>query len=159
PFDAPLAHLHFSIDCFKRAWMLWEQVDRSPEEDEEMTAAAVVSLWHWNQRADCTDLHRSVGCWLIARTFSALRRGDEARRYAETSLACAAGAPPFYLGYAHEGVARAAWASNDEVEFYDHLRIARELAAAVVDQDDRMNLEKDLEALTLAAGDTAILKR
>ena len=147
PFDEALAHRYFAADCFNRAWGFLDAAARTPVEDEAMVLAAMASLWHWTRRADRTDRNLSVGHWQVSRVNAVLGRGDEAMRHAERCLAYSGGLAPFYLGYAHEAVARAALAAGDAARAREHLEQARRYAAAVTEDDERAMLEKDLSEL------------
>ena len=68
-FDAAAAHRHFATDCFNRVWEMLEKPDRSADEDRMMVAMSHASLFHWQQRADCTPRNLSVGYWLISRVY------------------------------------------------------------------------------------------
>ena len=61
------------------------------------------------------------------------------------------GSPPFYVGYAHEAVARAASILGNTPLFQEHLQQARSLAATVPDQNDRALLEADLQSLACSS--------
>jgi hypothetical protein len=154
-FDARSAHRHFSADCFNRAWTLVEKPDRSAAETEAMVLCALASLWHWTQRPDCTDRNLSIGHWQVSRVYALAGQGENALRHARRSLALADGAPPFYVGYAHEAVARAARALGDRALLVDHLNEARRCAAAVTDAEERRPLEQDLQTLETPAGPAA----
>jgi hypothetical protein len=155
PFDAALAHRHFSVECFNRTWKLMDTPTRTPEDDDAMVLAAAASLWHWTQRADCTERNLSVGHWQVSRAYALLGRREEAMWHAERCLAHSEHLPPFYLAYAHEAVARAALAAADAGRLRDHLEQARRHAAAVTDDAERGLLEKDLSDLAGAAGPAA----
>jgi hypothetical protein len=149
-FDISLAHRHFSADCFNRTWTLIEKADRTAEDDEAMILCALASLWHWTQRPDCADVNLSVGHWQVSRVYALGGQGANAMRYARRSLVLAVGASPFYIGYAHEAVARAAALLGDETTFQSHLAEATNCAAALTDESERAPLQQDLRAL--AAG-------
>jgi len=145
--DLDRAHRHFAADCFNRTWTLIEKADRSPADDEAMLLAASASLWHWTQRADRTDQNLSVGHWQLSRVYSLLGRGEDAMRHAERSLQYASGSPPFYVGFAHEAIARAALNLGNAALSQEHLQQAQSLAATVSDPQDRVMLEMDLQSL------------
>jgi hypothetical protein len=145
--DAASAHRHFSTDCFNRAWALIEKPDRSAAETEAMVLCALASLWHWTQRPDCTARNLSIGHWQVSRVYALAGQGDNAMRHARRSLELAEGAPPFYVGYGHEAVARAAHVSGDRRLLSEHLHQARRCAAAVSDAEERELLERDLQSL------------
>jgi len=145
--DLSRAHCHFSADCFNRTWDLIEKPNRTDEDDEAMVLSALASLWHWTQRADCTDQNRSIGHWQVSRAYALVGQGDNARRHGERCLACAGDAPPFYVGYGHEALARAADVLGDTIAKQKHLQQAWECARAVTDESARSALEQDLKAL------------
>lgn len=147
PIDVPLAHRFFSVECFNDAWSAIDQPSRTPAEDEMMILLAMTSLWHWIQRTDCTDQHRSIGHWQVSRVHALAGQADNAMRHAKQSLRYAAKSPPFYVGYAHEAIARAAQLQKDETMFQTHLRLADVCLSAIEDPAERKMLEDDLTLL------------
>ncbi len=152
PPDAPkldfvLAHGHFSADCFNRAWTLIEKPDRDAADDEQMLLLALSSLWHWTQREDCTNRNLSIGHWQVSRIYALLGDGNAARKHGERCLALAQGSPPFYLAYAHEAMARAAFVASDVKTAQQHLAEARTITESVSDPEERRLLEPDLDSL------------
>ena len=141
--DLTKANQFFAADCFNKTWAMLDQPSRSAHDDEQMLLLSHASLWHWTQREDCTEQTLSVGYWLI----SVLQRGDDASRYAERCLVVSHSQPSFYLGYAHEALARAARLQGDSDKTCHHLSEARRLAALVTDSDERAMLEKDLDTI------------
>lgn len=150
PFDLAKAHRWFSADCFNRVWSLIDKPDRTPDECERMVSLAHASLAHWRERADCTPQNLSIGYWQVARVYAVLGQAENARRYRELCLQASAAEPPFYLGYAHEALARAAKLAGNAAVAAEHLATARQLAAQVTDAGERGALESDLAGL--AAG-------
>jgi hypothetical protein len=152
PFDAGRAHRHFSAACFNRAWELIEKPDRTSAEDEAMVLCALASLWHWMQRPDCTDQNLSIAHWQVSRTYALVGQGENARRHAQRSLELAKDLSPFYKGYAHEAIARAALVLRDQQSFAEHLTQARTYANGMAIGEERAALEKDLTELSSSAG-------
>lgn len=146
-FDPAAAHRFFSADCFNRAWTYIEKADRTPEDDQGMLLLASASLWHWTQRADCTDLNLSIGHWQMSRVLSLLHRGEEAMKHAIQSLKYAKNAKPFFKASAHEAAARAGKLMNDQARFREHLHAAKTLAGAVEDAQEASMLKNDLGIL------------
>ena len=153
--DAQLAHQHYSVDCFNRTWTLIEKPDRTEADTEAMVLCALASLWHWTQRADRTDRNLSVGHWQASRAYALAGQGENAMRHARRSLTLAEGSPPFYVGYAHEAVARAALALGNRDLLADHLKEAWRCAAQVTDAHERQWLENDLKSLDGAGAPAA----
>lgn len=145
--DLEAAHRHFSTWCFNRAWELLEKEERSPGEDEELVRTSLASLWRWTQRADCAARNRAVGCWQVSRAFAVVGQADNARRYAERCLERSAREGPFYLGYAHEALARAAAVAGNSEKKEHHLSLGRQFASRVEDDSDRSALIADLDAI------------
>lgn len=149
PFDLACAHRWFSADCFNRVWSLLDKPDRAPEECERMVSLAHASLAHWRERADCTAQNLSIGYWQVSRVCAVLGQAENARHYGELCLAASASEPPFYLGYAHEALARAAKQAGNAASAAEHLATARLLAAQVTDAGERGALESDLTGLAV----------
>jgi hypothetical protein len=147
PFDLAAAHKWFSADCFNRVWTLLEQPQRTTEEDESMISLCHASIAHWNERPDRGHREISVGWWQLSRVYGVLGQAQNARHYASLSLAAAVDEPPFYAGYAHEALARAARAAGDDSTMNEHLEKARSLAAQVENAEERQWLETDLVSL------------
>jgi hypothetical protein len=145
-FDQTAAHKYYSAACFNSTWELLEKKDRTGEDDERMVQLTFASLWHWTQRPDCNPTKMSIGYWQVARVMAVLQRADEARRYGELSLAAAqqGGSDPFYLGYAHEALARAEALSGRDAPKTAHLAEATRLAGLVADEESRKWLVDDL---------------
>jgi hypothetical protein len=146
-FDRVKAHQFFAADCFNRTWAILDQPVRSPQDEESLILLSHASLWHWTQRADCTDQELSIGYWLISRVFSELRRGDQAAIYAEKCMAVSRSLSPFLLGYAHEAIARAASVQGRTESVHAHLTAARQIAMQIADQGERSMLENDLDTI------------
>jgi hypothetical protein len=147
PLDTRAAHRYFSADCFNRAWALIEKPDRSPEDNRQMLLLAQASLWHWTQRDDCTDQNLSIGYWQLSRICALLGDHKAAIQYGDLCLHHSQGQPPFYLGYAHESLARAAQLSGDTLRAAQHLNEARRLLAEITDAADRTSLENDVNSI------------
>lgn len=145
--DAQAAHRHFAAGCFNDVWSLIDKNPRTPEEDEQMLLLATASLWHWTQREDRADQNLSIGHWQVSRVYTMLGDGLNAKRHGERCLAFAAGSPPFFVGYGHEAIARAASLLGESEVMATQLAKARGCAAAVEDAGERKMLEADLDEL------------
>lgn len=152
-FDVAAAHRHFAAQCFNLAWEFIDQSPRSSADDHAMLLAAQASLWHWTQRPDCTDQNLSIGTWQIARIFSLLGRAENALEYANRCLAHSQNLPPFFLGYAHEAISRAALLSGQKELAAEHLGFARSALAAIENADERSTLAADLASLSSQLAD------
>jgi hypothetical protein len=151
-FDAVAAHKYFAATCFNSAWPLIDKVDRTPDEDDQLVALGHASLWHWTQRADCTDTNLSIGHWLLSRIYSVLRDAPQARKYAESCLRISQqpGMEPFHLGIAYEAVARSASLARDWAAAASAVAEARSLAERVSDDESRTQLLGDLATIRIA---------
>lgn len=145
--DVTLAHRHFSVDCFHAAWSMIDKSARMPADDELMILLACTSLWHWTQRADCTDQQRSIGHWQVSRVHALAGLAEGAMRHAKRSLEYAAQLPPFYVGYAHEAIVRAALGQKDQATLETHLHLADVCLDAIEEPAERKMLEDDLTSL------------
>jgi hypothetical protein len=149
-FDLAAAHEYFSAQCFNEAWELMEKPVRSEEENGLMVALNQASIYHWLQREDCNDQRLSVGYWQASRIQSQLGNTAEAIRLANICLTHSTHLKPFYLGYAHEALARAHGLARDSAQAIQHLAAAKELAARVSSKDERELLEGDVQQLAAA---------
>jgi hypothetical protein len=141
------AHRFFSASCFNRAWDLIDKAGRTEAENEQMLLLSQSSLWHWTQRHDCTPRNLSIGYWQLSRVYALLGRAEDARASAEVCLRHSEGQAPFYIGYAHEALARSAAVAGDDAEKSRHLEQATRYLAEVTDEQDRAPLRADLESL------------
>ena len=144
------AHRNFAPKCFNKTWELMGEYQERPGEAlaDELILNAATSLWHWCQRRDVTAVNRSVGTWLLARAYTVVGRHEEARHWAGRSLKWArqAGSKPFYVGYAHEAMARA-YIDSDPAQVVRELERARQMVSRVDNQELGTLLIDDLNEL------------
>ena len=140
-------HRYFSAFCFNLTWDLLEKPDRSAAENEAMIQACLASLWHWNQRPDCTDRERSVGAWQAARVYAVVQQPDNARRYGQMALSFANDQPPFYQAYAYEALAWAEAVAGNRNTAERYLEQARQLAGQVAKAEERELILTDLKTI------------
>jgi hypothetical protein len=150
-FDEAAAHKYFSAHCFNQAWDLIDKVDRTPEEDRVMEALNQASIYHWLQRKDCSNQSLSIGYWQASRIQAILHNAPEALRHAQVCLAYSHGLAPFYLGYAHEALARAYALAGNPVAAAGHIRAAAEFAGLVLDESEAAALLADLKTIPAGA--------
>lgn len=150
------AHEHFSVACFNEAWALLDRTHRSSYDDQRMIELCLASLWHWTQRADCSDTHMAIGYWQASRIYATVGLPDEARRYATLSLAASTrpNVPAFYAGYAYEAMARAAHVTGHREAAREHLVKSRTIAYGLTDPSHKEQLLADLDALDHRLGGT-----
>jgi hypothetical protein len=147
PLDIAAAHKYFAAHCFNAAWDLIEKPDRTPEDDRRMVALNHASIYHWLNRPDCEPRRLSVGYWQASRIQALLGNAAEARSLAEVCLEYSVGQAPFFLGYAHEAMARAAKIAGNSGEAAKQLALAKEQTALVSRREDRELLQNDLAGL------------
>jgi tetratricopeptide (TPR) repeat protein len=148
-FDLEEAHRYFSADCFNKTWDLLDKPVRSPDEEQEMIRMAMAAYFHWTQRKDHTPTHLSVSLWQISRVYSVLNQNWNARHYGQLclDLSIAHRLPAFYLGYAYEALARVEVNQKDRDKASEYLKLAYELLPHIDELEDRVLLQKDLDAL------------
>lgn len=145
--DLKRAHQFFSTHCFNQTWNILDDAERSAKAREEMLLLSFASLWHWTQRADCTEQTRSVGYWLVSRVYATLGQGAGASEFAAKCLEVSSSLLPFYRGYAHESMARALRLLGKDDEAVAHLAEAGRCAEQVADPQERSLLETDLSGI------------
>ena len=148
-FDPQAVHRYYSATCFNQAWDLIDKPRRTPEEDEAMIQLGLASLWHWNQRPDCTPENLSIGYWQVSRIYTLLGQVDNARRYGQLSLQAARqeGVLSFALGYAYEALARAESLAGDKAQMQGHLAAAQQVAQQMTNLEEREQLLADLDTI------------
>lgn len=147
PFDLAQAHRYFAAHCFNLTWELIDKPDRTPADDEMMLHGSIASLWHWKHCEHCTDTNLSVGYWQLARIETLLRHTASALAHAEICLRHSEHLPPFYLGYAHEALARATLLAGDESRARHHLHLAQLCLPQIIELEQRQALAADLETI------------
>lgn len=133
--------------AFNRAWELLDLDERSPEQEEEMVAAAFAQRHHWYQVGSA--LNRAVADWQVARVLAVMGYAELSGRFARHCLRTCEehDLPPFFVGYAHEAIARAADVMDDYATVRHHAAEARRYAAAVEDPEERAMLLADVETV------------
>lgn len=143
-FQPELAHRAFAAQAFNAAWDHMEALDN----DLMLLAAAHASRWHWAHVPEEGDRERSIGLWQCSRAYALLNEPSMARRMAQACLEMSKGLLPFFLGFAHEAMARAEWLCGNEALARQHLCEAERLLDHVEDSDDQAILGDDLRALS-----------
>lgn len=146
-FDAAAAHKYFAALCFNSAWELIEKADRTAEDNRLMEILCHASIYHWLQRPDCNSQRLSVGYWQAARVQALLGNAAEAERSAQICMSFSKDLTPFYRGYAHEALARAASVAGDSAMAKHHVEQATALAKDVEKDSDRAALINDLSTV------------
>jgi hypothetical protein len=137
-------HRKFAVDLFNHTWDLLEASQRSEDDDLDMLASALASLHHWRQVGEPKNL--SVSDWQVSRVLAVLDHPDAAARFGRRALRLAEDHDlgPFYEGYAHEALARAAALAGDDVSRDGHLATARDLMSRVDKKGEADVLAADL---------------
>ncbi len=132
---------------FNKTWELLDRDDRTDEDDREMAAMALASRYHWRQAGEAKN--HSISDWQVSRVFSVLGDAPMALSFGKAALEVAMESElaPFYVGFGHEAVARAAALAGDSAIRNDHLAKARAQAEAVEDAEERKMLTDDLETI------------
>lgn len=144
----PLDHRQLAVSLFNRTWELLDQDNRSYADQAEVLTAAFASRYHWRQVGEAQNF--SVSDWQVSRVAAILGYADLAAEYGQRSLETASQAKlgPFYEGYAHEALARAARLAGDRDLKKSHLEIAYGLLEQIEDASERQLLAPDLDELS-----------
>ena len=132
---------------FNRTWELLDLEDRTVEQDDEMLAATLGQRFHWY--AIGSALNKAIADWQVARVAAVLGDAELADRFARRSLALCDehDLAPFYRGYAHEAIARAADVMDDIQTRDQHILAARELLHLIEDDAERNMLDADVQMM------------
>ncbi|MEX0625214.1 MAG: hypothetical protein WD402_01575 [Chloroflexota bacterium] len=146
----PAQHRAEGAALFNLVWEMLDAPVRTPAQDDQMVHAAHASRWHWSQAGDLGgDQQRAVGEWQCSRVYSVLGRGEPALHHARACLVICeeSGLGDWVLAAAYEALARASAAAGDADEARAWLARARTASAAIVDPEDREQIDSDLRAL------------
>ena len=146
--DVRAAHVYFSKYCFNYTWELIEKEEKTENDILAMKHTAHAALYHWSQRAECTDQNLSIGYWQLSRVYALAEEGKNAVRYGEKCLQYSKmyGVAPVFLGYAYEALARgyALMKNNEKKNLY--LDKTQEIAQTLQDEE-REQLLGDLATI------------
>jgi DNA-binding transcriptional MerR regulator len=137
-------HRRLAVDLFNHTWTLLEATDRTPMQDDEMLHAAHASRHHWGVVGSATN--RARGEWQCSRVYVTLGRAEPAEWHARRCLSLAEGhgLGAFDVAAAHEALGRALRLAGDHAGAEAAVARARELAAGIVDDEDRELVLADL---------------
>jgi cation transport regulator ChaB len=140
-------HLELAKTTFNETWDYLDRDDRNEDDDRKMLAHAAASWYHWRQVGD--DKNRSVSDWQMSRVLSVLGSADLARSFGEACLKISieADLKPFYVGMAHEAIARAAAVGGDTPAKDEHLAAARAVLETIEDTEESEILAADLATI------------
>ena len=143
-------HRRLGKELFNHVWTLLELEDRTPEQVDEMVAAAHASRFHWARAG--TDLQLGRADWQISRVYATLGRAEPALWHANRCLELieredAAGrAEDWDVAAALEGLARAQAVAGLARAVRTRER-AREALARISDPEDRDLIAADLDSV------------
>ena len=145
--QASLDHDHHrseGVETNGLTWKLFEQTDRTPDDDARMIHLAHASAYHWGLVGTAENHARAE--WMCSHAYVLAGRAEPARYHAERCMAIveANGIADFDLVYAHEAMARSLALAGELDEAGRYLAAAR--ATPVADDEDRSIAEADLAA-------------
>lgn len=130
-----------AVALFNDAWTYIDSADRTAEDDRSMLAATLGSLACWRKVG--TDKNFSISDWQVSRVYALLGDAPLARHYGESALEYAKNGQvgPFYTGFAHEALARAAAVEGNHSLARTHIAAATALAGKIRSGEDRALLD------------------
>ena len=143
----PATRRKLAADLFNHTWTLLERTGRTLEQDDEMIHAAHASRYHWGEVGKPENLAR--GEWQCSRVYALLRRAEPALWHARRCLAICEehGIGDWDIAFAWEAIARAEAVAGDGTAADEALARARELGAAIAEDEDRELLLSDLATI------------
>jgi hypothetical protein len=142
----PEQHRKLAVDLFNHVWTLMELPKRTREQEDELVHAAHASRHHWAQAGKPRHLAR--GEWQISRAYTVVGRAEPALHHARRCLELleeSDDGEDWDLPFAHEALARAYTLTGDGTAAQRDLATARDLGAAIADDEDREHLERSLD--------------
>ena len=137
-----------AVDAFNHAWTLMELGhDRTTEQDFELIHTTHASRYLWAFVGE--PVHLARGEWQVSRVYAVLGRREPALVHARRCLDIleAEGIGDWDIAFAHEALARAYAVAGDSHNAAKHVDEARQLAAAIKDDEDRELVLADLETI------------
>ena len=140
-------HRRFAVDCFNKTWDLLDKPNRSSLEDIEMIHTAHASRYHWGLIGSPLEFAR--GDWQISRVYAVLGIGNEALRYAQSSLEYCLenNIGDFDLAFAYEALARAKAVLGDEAGQIKYKELAHKSGKAIQKAEDRSYFLSEIESI------------
>lgn len=140
-------HRALAVDLFNGTWVLLEQPDRSPADDDRLIHMAHASRYHWGEVGTPANLAR--GEWLCSRVYAVLGRAEPSVHHARRVLMICIenGIGDWDLAFAHEAVARALTVAGDADGALAAAELARAALADVADDEDRAQVLADLATI------------
>ena len=144
-------HRLMATQMFNHTWELLEGYQGSPADDRALLAAAYASYAHWRRVG--TPENFSVSEWQVARVWAVVGDASRAADHGAEALRLAEEPDlgPFYVGYGHEALARAAAVGKDEATRDLHLGAARAAMEVIGDEETAALLRADLDGISTAA--------
>ena len=112
-----------------------------------MVSMCHASLFHWQQRPDCTSRNLSIGYWQLSRVYAVLGQANNAREAAKSCSDFSKNEGAFLRGYAYEALARAEFLAGNDRAGEHFLGQARIQLTNVTDVAERGLLARDLETM------------
>jgi hypothetical protein len=147
-------HRILAAKLYNSCWELLDKRELSEEQHAQLLSRAHASAFHWGEvirlggHAGPTQMN--VADWMLSRVYAVIGAPDLARIYGLRSLKIYEEhreIGPFYGGFSHEALARAARLAGEDTLLQHHLRAARKLAEPVADASDREWLIQNLQQL------------
>lgn len=133
-----------AVALFNEAWTFIDLETRTPADDRGMLAAALGSLACWRKVGNTKNF--SISDWQVSRVYALLGDAEQARSYGESALGFAKDGRlgPFYVGFAHEALARAALVAGNHSLARRHIASATVQAGRVERAENRALLDAAL---------------
>ncbi|QEE17102.1 hypothetical protein DSAG12_02934 [Promethearchaeum syntrophicum] len=143
-FDENVAHKYFAKKFNNIVWEILEKQEKSDEDKVQMINSAHASKLHWKFAG--TLIHEIRGLWMLSRVYSVVKYPDLALNYSKKCLQLCEknNILDFDLAYAYEACARAAACDENKADFVKYLKLAKEAASKIKDDEDRKIFESDL---------------
>jgi hypothetical protein len=143
------AHRAFATASFNGAWELIDLTERTDAQRRQMLVLAFAARWHWGEVGTAENI--AVSDWQVAHVANLAGETALALDFAQAAYNAARrdDLPDWLRASTAEGLARASAGAGDAEGFERYAAEARELIAALDDEEDRELISSQLASIPL----------
>lgn len=135
-------HEKMAKSTFNETWDYLEKKERTIKDEDHMVHTAHTSRYHWEillSKGKGTFVNLQRGEWLIARTYTVLKRAEPAIHHAKVCLQITEenNIKDFDLAFAYEAMARASALAGIKADFKKYYELAKQAGEKIKEKEDK----------------------